>query len=104
MPADVKGLEGRPEVENLVGIYSAITGESTETVVARYAGQGFGVFKPALADITVAHLAPITARYREILADPAEIDRTLAKGADQARAVAAPIIDEVRRVVGFWRP
>jgi len=104
MPGDVKGLEGRPEVENLVGIYSAITGESIESILAQYAGQGFGVFKPALADITVAHLAPITARYREILADPAEIDRTLAKGAEQANALAAPIMDEVRRIVGFWRP
>jgi tryptophanyl-tRNA synthetase len=104
MPDDVKGLAGRPEVENLVGIYSALTGESKETIVARYAGQGFGVFKPALADITVAHLAPITARYRDILADPAEIDRVLTKGADRARAMAAPILDDVRRAVGFWRP
>jgi tryptophanyl-tRNA synthetase len=87
-----------------VGIYSALTGESKETIVDRYAGQGFGVFKPALADITVAHLAPITARYRDILSDPAEIDRVLAKGADRARALAAPIMDDVRRAVGFWRP
>ncbi len=103
MPGDVKGLKGRPEVENLVGIYSAITGESVESIIAQYAGKGFGVFKPALADLTVAHLAPITARYREILEDPAEIDRTLAKGAQQAHAISAPIIDDVRRIVGFWR-
>ncbi|MEZ5945376.1 MAG: tryptophan--tRNA ligase [Hyphomonas sp.] len=102
MPEDVKGLEGRPEVENLVGIYSAVSGESVEAVVAKYAGQGFGVFKPALAEVMVAHLAPITARYREIMDDPAEVDRVLRDGADRARAIAAPIMDEVRRTVGFW--
>ncbi len=104
MPSELEGLKGRPEVENLVGIYSAITGESVEAVLRQFGGQGFGVFKPALADVTVAHLSPITARFRNILEDPAEIDRTLAKGAAQANAIAAPIIDEVRRVVGFWRP
>lgn len=104
MPSDVKGLEGRPEVENLVGIYSAVTGQSMEAVLSEYGGKGFGVFKPALADVMVAHLAPITARYREILADRAEIDRILADGAERANAIAAPIMDEVRRAVGFWRP
>ncbi|MCA8902879.1 MAG: tryptophan--tRNA ligase, partial [Hyphomonas sp.] len=104
MPEDVKGLEGRPEVENLVGIYSAVTGESVEAIIAQYAGQGFGVFKPALAEIMVGHLAPITARYREIMADPSEIDRILADGAERANAIAAPIMEDVRRAVGYWRP
>jgi tryptophanyl-tRNA synthetase len=97
-------LKGRPEVENLVGIFAALTGRGVESILGEFAGQGFGAFKPALADVTVAHLAPITARYRDILADPAEIDRTLARGAQQANAIAAPIMDDVRRVVGFWRP
>ena len=71
---------------------------------AEFEGQGFGVFKPALAEVTVAHLSPITARFREYLADPAGIDRVLADGAARANAISAPIMDEVRRVVGFWRP
>lgn len=103
MPGDVDGLKGRPEVENLVGIYSALTSEPVEAILRQYGGQGFGVFKPALADVTVAHFAPITERFREILDDPAEIDRALASGADQARAIAAPIMDEVRRIIGFWQ-
>ena len=103
MPGDAEGLKGRPEVENLVGIYSALSGETVDAVLAEFGGKGFGVFKPALADVTVAHLSPITARYREILADPAEIDRTLASGADRARAIAAPVMDDVRRLVGFWQ-
>ena len=104
MPSEVAGLEGRPEVENLVGIYSAVSGQSVEQVLAEFGGKGFGVFKPALADVMVAHLSPITGRYREILADQAEVDRVLADGANRARAIAAPIMEEVRRTVGFWAP
>ena len=103
MPSEVDGLKGRPEVENLVGIYSALSGEPVEAILRQYGGQGFGVFKPALADVTVAHFAPITERFREILNDPTEIDRALAAGADQARTIAAPVMDEVRRIIGFWQ-
>ena len=104
IPATAEELKGRPEVENLVGIFAALSGRTVESILAEFEGKGFGVFKPALADATVAHLAPITARYREILADPAGIDRLLAEGARRANAIAAPIMDDVRRVVGFWRP
>ncbi|WP_340692953.1 tryptophan--tRNA ligase [Hyphomonas sp.] len=103
MPSDAEGLKGRPEVENLVGIYSALSGETVDSVLSQFGGQGFGVFKPALVDVTVAHLSPITARYREILADPAEIDRALASGVDRARAIAAPVMNDVRRIIGFWQ-
>jgi tryptophanyl-tRNA synthetase len=104
MPSEVEGLKGRPEVENLVGIYSAVSGQTVEQVLAEYGGKGFGVFKPALADAMVEHLAPITARYREILADPSQIDAILKDGAERADAIAAPIMEDVRRAVGYWRP
>jgi tryptophanyl-tRNA synthetase len=103
IPGNEEALEGRPEVDNLVGIYAALAGMSRQNVLTQFEGQGFGAFKPALADVTVEHLAPITQRYREYLADPAEIDRALANGADRARAIAAPVMDEVRRLVGFWQ-
>ena len=96
------GLKGRPEVENLVGIYAALAGESVEAVLKQYGGQGFGVFKPALAEVTVNHLAPITQRYREILDDTGFIDSVLKDGAERADAISAPIIDDVRKLVGFW--
>jgi tryptophanyl-tRNA synthetase len=102
LPNRPEGLKGRPEAENLVGIYAALSGETTEAVLARYGGQGFGAFKPALADLMVAHLAPITSRYRDYLADPGEIDRVLADGAARAAAIAAPVMADVRRIVGFW--
>ena len=102
MPSEVDGLEGRPEVENLVGIYAALSGESVEAILKQYGGQGFGVFKPALAEVTVNHLSPITQRYREILDDPAFIDSVLQDGAERADAISAPVIAEVWKLVGFW--
>jgi len=104
MPSEVDGLKGRPEVENLVGIFSAVSGQTVGQVLAEYGGKGFGVFKPALADAMVAHLAPITSRYREILADQSQIDAILKDGAERADAIAAPIMEDVRRAVGYWRP
>jgi len=104
IPGEAAGLEGRPEVQNLVSIYAALASKSEADVLKEFEGQGFGTFKPALADVTVEHLAPITARYREILADTALIDATLADGAERARAISEPIMEEVRRLVGFWRP
>ncbi|MFN3607701.1 MAG: tryptophan--tRNA ligase [Hyphomonas sp.] len=103
IPGTVEELKGRPEVENLVGIFAALSARTAEDVLAEFEGKGFGAFKPALADVTVAHLAPITAKFRETLDDQAGLDRILAEGAARANAVAAPIMDDVRRIVGFWR-
>ena len=102
MPSNEEGLEGRPEVANLVGIYAALSGGTVEGVLAEYGGKGFGVFKPALADLAVSSLSPITDEMRRLMADPAEIDRHLASGAEKAAAISAPIMEEVRRVIGFW--
>ena len=66
-------------------------------------GQGFGAFKPKLAELAVEALAPITAEMRRLMADPAEIDRVLSAGAEQARDVAAPVVAETKRIVGFWQ-
>lgn len=102
MPETVEGLKGRAGADNLVTIYAALAGLSREAVVAQFAGQGWGVFKPALAEVAVSHLAPITARMRELMADPAEIDRILAKGNEKARSIAAATMKDVREVMGFW--
>ena len=103
LPETEDGLQGRPEVENLVGIYSAFSGQSVEAVLAEFGGAGFGTFKPALAELAISHLAPITERMRAYMADPAEIDRALQKGAEKAHAISAPVIKEVRDVIGFWK-
>ena len=70
-------------------------------MIARFAGQQFSAFKNALADLAVAKLTPIAAEMRRLLADPAEIDRILKSGASRARAIAVPVMDEVKRRVGF---
>ncbi|MEL6956637.1 MAG: tryptophan--tRNA ligase, partial [Pseudomonadota bacterium] len=104
MPSDVEGLEGRPEVENLVGIYSALSGDSVEAVLSEFGGHGFGKFKPALAELACEKLAPVTSEMRRLLEDPAEIDKQLSEGAAEAHEISAPIIREVRDVIGFWKP
>jgi tryptophanyl-tRNA synthetase len=103
LPETVEGLQGRPEADNLVGIFGALSGQSKAQVLATYGGQGFGQqFKPALADLLIERLAPVSARMRELLADPARIDRVLEDGAERARAIADPILSETKRIVGFW--
>ena len=103
LPDSLDGLSDRAEARNLVAIYAALAGTSREAVVQQFAGQGFGAFKPALAELAVEALAPVTAEMRRLMNDPAEIDRVLADGAERAAAVADPVVDEVKRIVGFWR-
>lgn len=104
LPESVEGLEGRPEAQNLVGIYAALADTTAEAVLAEFAGKGFGAFKPALADLTVAKLSPIAARFRELLADPAHVDAVLREGAEKADAIARPVVERVYETVGFLRP
>lgn len=101
LPETPEGLDGRPEAKNLVNIYAALAGTSTSAVVTEYAGAQFGSFKPALADLAVAELAPITSRMAELMADPAEIDRILGKGAERAANIAEPIIAKTKTIMGM---
>jgi tryptophanyl-tRNA synthetase len=103
LPEDPAALEGRPEAANLVGIYSAVTGETVEQVLGRFAGQGFGTFKPALADALIALIAPLRTRLDEFRRDPAELDRILAEGAARASEMAAPTLAQAYRSVGLSR-
>jgi tryptophanyl-tRNA synthetase len=99
----VKGLESRSEAENLVGIYAALTGKSKEAVLAEFGGAQFSAFKKALAEVCVAKLAPVAAETKRLMSDTGEIDRVLAAGAERARAIARPILAEVKDIVGFVR-
>jgi len=101
LPEDPAELAGRPEAKNLVGIMAAVTGDSDQAVLARFAGQGFGAFKPALADATIALLAPIRERLMELRRDPNAIDAILANGAEKAATLAAPTLAEAYRAVGL---
>ena len=103
LPSDPDGLEARPEAKNLVGIYGAVTGESVEQVLARFAGQGFGAFKPVLADALIALIAPIRERLEQLRGDSAELDRILALGAERASAIGAPVLARAKAAVGLTR-
>jgi tryptophanyl-tRNA synthetase len=103
LPDTVEGLEGRPEAANLVSIYGALAGQSKAEVLARFGGKGFGEFKPALAELAVEVMSPVADRFRRYMAEPLELDHILAEGAEKAAAVAEPVVDETKRLVGFWR-
>ena len=102
LPETVEGLAGRAEADNLVGLYAALAGTTKAEVLGEFAGQGFGTFKPALADLAVAKIGPIGGEMRRLLADPGELDRILLDGAGRAAAVADPVVEETKKLVGFW--
>ena len=103
LPDTSEGLKDRPEARNLVNIYAALAGHTVDQVIRDFSGAQFGTFKPALADLAVAKLSPITAEMNRLMADPAEIDRILGDGADRADAIARPILDQVYDITGMIR-
>jgi len=103
LPDDPALLEQRPEAKNLVGIMAAMTDETPTVVLQRFAGQGFGAFKPALADAAIALLAPLRERLTELRRDEAALDAILGAGADKAATLAAPTLAEAYRAVGLRR-
>ena len=104
LPSEAAGLEGRPEAQNLVGIYGALADQTVGQVLAEFGGKGFGQFKPALAELAVSVLSPITSEMNRMLADPAYVDGVLRHGYERANAIAAPNLAEVKRLVGFVQP
>ncbi|HVF36342.1 MAG TPA: tryptophan--tRNA ligase [Sphingomicrobium sp.] len=103
LPDDPSLLDGRPEAKNLVGIMAALIGETNEQVLARFAGQGFGAFKPALTDAAVALLAPLRDRLVELRRDEAALDAILDAGAAKAAGLGAPTLAGAYRAVGLRR-
>ena len=103
LPGEAAGLAGRPEAENLVGIFAALSNRSVDDVLGEFGGQGWGSFKPALADLAVSVLSPIAQEMQRLLADRGELDTILRDGAQRARAIAQPVMDDVRNIVGFVR-
>ena len=103
LPSEPHGLEHRAEARNLVGIMAALQDTDAAGVLREHGGKGFGVFKEALADVVVAHLSPIAAETRRLLADPGHVDAVLRDGASRASALAEPIVSEAERLVGFLK-
>jgi tryptophanyl-tRNA synthetase len=103
LPGEVAGLAGRPEALNLVSIYAAIEGSSPEKVLARFAGQGFGAFKPAMAELVVETLGPIRQRFVELKEDRESLDAILARGALHARDIGVPTLKAAYDALGLIR-
>jgi len=103
LPETVEGLAGRPEADNLVGIYAALADLTKAKVLAQFGGQGWGTFKPALAELAVTQLSPMIGEMRRLIDDPATIDAILRDGAERASVLAEATMTEVRRIVGFIR-
>jgi tryptophanyl-tRNA synthetase len=103
LPSEEKGLDTRPEADNLVGIYAALQGQSKADVLKEFGGAQFSAFKSALVDVAVAKLGPIGGEMKRLVADPAYIDSVLAGGAERAQALAAETMKSVKDIVGFVR-
>lgn len=101
LPSETDGLSERPEARNLVNIFAALSDQTAEQVLAEFGGKQFGEFKPMLAELAVAKLSPISTEMARLMGEEAEIDRILARGAENARAIAAPILQQTYDIVGM---
>ncbi|MBR0559031.1 tryptophan--tRNA ligase [Neokomagataea anthophila] len=103
LPSEAAGLEGRAEARNLVAIYAAMADESIDATLQRFGGEGFGPFKTALADLLVESLGPVALETRRLLENEDHLLSVLRQGADRARSISEPIVQEAERLVGFLR-
>jgi tryptophanyl-tRNA synthetase len=101
LPANPEELAGRPEADNLLTLYAALTDISKRAAVARFAGTQFSLLKAELTEAAVQTLAPIAERMNALMADAAALDAILREGAGKANAIAQPILDDTKRLVGF---
>ena len=103
LPSEAKGLEGRPEAANLVGIHAVMAGRSVDSVLQEFGGEGFGKFKPALGELLIEKLGPINDRFVELRQDRAALDAILKKGAEKARALGQPTLERAYEALGLVR-
>src|SRR4029077_686684 len=104
LPAAISDLERRPEADNLIGIFAALSGLSRNAALARFAGQNFSSFKDALSELAVAEFGRIGREMRRLTADHGYIDGVLRRGAERAGAIAFPVLHEVQAISGLLRP
>lgn len=102
LPETLVELEKRPEADNLVTLYAALADSTRAAVLKEHTGQQFSKFKPALTELAVEKIAPITARMRELLAHPVEIDQILIRGAEHANALTQKHMRQIKDIIGLW--
>jgi tryptophanyl-tRNA synthetase len=103
LPSETEGLAGRPEADNLVGIFAALSDRTKADVLQEFGGRQFSEFKPALADLAISVLAPVTSEMRRLMDDTSHIDAILRDGGERAGARAEKVMNDVRDIIGFLR-
>ena len=101
LPETLDELSERPEAKNLINIYASLSDQTPQDVLTQFAGAEFSKFKPALAEVAVETLSPITAEMRRLMDDPAHVDGVLRDGSERARAIAAPVLKDVKNIFGL---
>ena len=101
LPSEIEGLKDRPEAANLVNIYAALSGQEQNSILEQFGSGQFSTFKQSLADLTVEKMAPITKEMNKLMTDLPHIDDVLANGATRARAIAEPIYNKTKQIIGF---
>jgi tryptophanyl-tRNA synthetase len=104
LPQSISGLEHRPEADNLIGIYAALSGLNRETALARFSGRNFSTFKEELSELAVEVLGRIGGEMARLMADPGYIDGVLRRGAERAGAIAFPVLRQAQEISGLLRP
>jgi tryptophanyl-tRNA synthetase len=104
LPEDIADLERRPEADNLIGIYAALSGLTREAALAQFTARNFSDFKDSLSELAIDVLGRIGREMRRLMADPGYTDRILRQGAERARAIADPVLREAQEISGLLRP
>ena len=101
MPKDIKELEGRPEAQNLIGIYTSLNNSTFETSIKKYAGKNFSDFKNELSEVVVSKIIPISKEIKKLLEDHSYLDSILLDGVERANKIASKKIKNIKEIVGF---
>ena len=101
MPSDNSNLEKRPEVENLLGIYSSLNNQNLEKSIEEFSGKNFSDFKQKLSEVVVEKISPISSEINKLLKDKSHIDSILSKGAEKADKISSKKIKELKKIIGF---
>jgi len=103
LPSEEAGLEGRPEAQNLLGIYAALKGVTIVEALSEFGGAQFSTLKSALSEVCVERLGALAGEIKRLMADEAELDRILGEGANKAREITDPIMKDIKDIVGLLR-
>ena len=102
LPSDKKNLNERPEVENLLGIYSSLSDQNLESIINEFSGKNFSEFKKKLSELVVEKISPISDEINKLYKDKEFIDKILNDGAEKAHKIASKKVSELKKIVGFY--